>query len=330
MVEMAAGEEVENDHPQHGRRKGVAMPAMRGQHRSARARLQVSGWLQHVPRLPGDGFPAPSEQPANYSLVVRRNGVVCRLFRNSNRFGSVAFSVRQQHKGHQTVAKTAVKAKFDPKQFMPKTDKRSVEDLHEDERAKLERLFNIRQQPKPVKRQSSSKDGIPTPERLALADDFYEVGDDRKGGKIYTFLDSSLARIYSRLVKSAKKNHQEIDQLRIEYAALTWYHAVWDSAGRNVGFGSMDLNGIHSADPSKRTGMPMADRQIDASNQLRVAQKLLGHRPGIVVDNVVCADWSLEVAGKALGWPSKAQAISAAQEILRDAGARLAAHRGIG
>lgn len=213
---------------------------------------------------------------------------------------------------------------------MPKNDLRSFDDLSKEDRAKLERLFDMRQQPKVVKRQSSSKDGVPTPERISMADDFYEVGDDRNGGKVYTFLDSALARIYSRLVKTAKKNNFEIDQLRVEYAALTWYHSVWERAGKEVGFGSMDLNGVHSADPSKRTGMPMADRQIDAGNQLRVAQKLLGHRPCIVVDNVVCAGWSLEIAGKALGWANKVQAISAAQEILRDAGARLAIHRGIG
>lgn len=39
---------------------------------------------------------------------------------------------------------------------------------------------------------------------------------------------------------------------------------------------------------------------------------------------------SLEIAGYALGWPSKPQAIAAASEILRDAGHRLAKLWGIG
>jgi hypothetical protein len=170
----------------------------------------------------------------------------------------------------------------------------------------------------------------PTAERVGLSEGFFQVGDDRKGGRVYTFLDSSLSRIYSRLVKAAGKNHGEVDHLRVEYAALSWYQTIWELAGREVSYGAMDLNSVHSSDPTKRCGMPMADRLIDAGKQLQKAKDLLGHRPGIVVDNIVCAGWSLEVAGKALGWPNKVQAISAAQEILRDAGARLAKHRGIG
>jgi hypothetical protein len=49
-----------------------------------------------------------------------------------------------------------------------------------------------------------------------------------------------------------------------------------------------------------------------------------------VVDNVVCHEHSLEIAGFSIGWTNKPQAIAAATEMLRDAGCRLAKLWGIG
>jgi hypothetical protein len=76
--------------------------------------------------------------------------------------------------------------------------------------------------------------------------------------------------------------------------------------------------------------MPRSEAQAHHRQQYRDACGHLGHRGRITVDNVVCAEQSLEVAGYALGWPSKPQAIAAASEVLRDAGYRLAKLWGIG
>jgi hypothetical protein len=57
---------------------------------------------------------------------------------------------------------------------------------------------------------------------------------------------------------------------------------------------------------------------------------LIGHRQGIVVDNVVCFEWSLEIGGYGIGYTSPNRARQAAIEISRDAGYRLAAFWGMG
>jgi hypothetical protein len=159
----------------------------------------------------------------------------------------------------------------------------------------------------------------PTPERLLKTDGFYVVGDDQQGAKIVTVRDTPLDRMFSRNVLGGA-----------EYGALQKYKLHWYHAGLEASLGSLDLDRVFSSDPGAMSGMAKTERQVHHRRQYREARKLLGHRVGIVVDNVACAENSLELAGYSIGWTNKPQAIAAATEMMRDAGYRLARLWGIG
>jgi hypothetical protein len=159
----------------------------------------------------------------------------------------------------------------------------------------------------------------PTRERMELIGDEFEVGDDKQGTKVVRILDTPLNRMLNR---------KAIDP--VEYTALQRFHHHWYHSGLIPGLGSVDLNRVFAADPSGMSGMAKSEAQAHHRKQYREACELLGRRARITVDNVVCSEQTLEVAGYALGWPSKPQAIAAASETLRDAGYRLAKLWGIG
>jgi hypothetical protein len=159
----------------------------------------------------------------------------------------------------------------------------------------------------------------PTPERLLKSDGFFVVGDDQRGTRITRFQDSPLDRMFNREAIGGT-----------EYAALQKYKHHWHHAGLESQLGSMELDRVFSSDPTSMSGMAKTERQAHHRKQYREAREVLGHRPGIVVDNVVCAEHGLEVGGYAIGWTNKPQAIAAATEMLRDAGYRLAKLWGIG
>ena len=172
-------------------------------------------------------------------------------------------------------------------------------------------------------------DGAPTPERIAMAQGNAVVGDDKMGGRIYHFLDSPLDRLYSRLVK-ASKSENHTDRLRVEYAALTKYNRLFVESGMVGSVGSVDPNRTYSPNPSGRTFLAGSERQQNNRDEYRAAvihlnnHPELGHKQTIIVDNVVCNETSLEVAGYSIGKESQRRSIEAAEMILRDAGWRLA------
>ncbi len=65
---------------------------------------------------------------------------------------------------------------------------------------------------------------------------------------------------------------------------------------------------------------------------------MIGHRPGIVLDNVVCCEWSLDIAGASVGYgsykkgrktyASPYRAREEATKLLREAAQKLADHWG--
>jgi hypothetical protein len=169
----------------------------------------------------------------------------------------------------------------------------------------------------------------PTAQRLAEADSYFAIGGAKTGSRIYQFHDSTLDRLYSRLTKSAKTLADQ-EMLRREYIGLQRYKHHWYHAGLLSQLSSSDPGRIFASDPGSMSGMAKSEKQAHHRQQYRNARKLLGHRAGIVVDNVVCAEQSLEIAGYSVGWPNKPQAISAATEVVRDAGARMAEMWGIG
>lgn len=159
----------------------------------------------------------------------------------------------------------------------------------------------------------------PTEERKRRADGFFEVGGEDRANQKYTMQDSPLERMRCR---------NAIDP--IEYAALRKYAHHWYHGGLLSSVGSVDLNRIFASDPLSMSGMAKSEGQAHHRQQYRNARALIGHRPGIVVENVVCQEHSLEIAGYAIGWTNRPQAQAAATEILRDAGYRLARHWGLG
>lgn len=169
----------------------------------------------------------------------------------------------------------------------------------------------------------------PTPERLAKAQGFVEIGDDQRGGKIYTFRDCTMDRLYSRLTKAARTRGDE-DRLRREYVALMKYKHHWHAAGLLASVGSVDLNRIFASDPGSMSGMAKTEQQAHHRGEYRRAGKELGHKPGIVVDNVVCYDLTMEMAGYAIGYASPYRAREGATKIIRQAGQDLAGMWGIG
>lgn len=163
----------------------------------------------------------------------------------------------------------------------------------------------------------------PTVERLAKAESHYVVGDDQRGNRVYQFHDCPLDRMYSRLTRQAKALSAE-QGLRREYIALVKYRHHWFSAGLQDAIGSADLNRIFASDPGSMSGMAKSERQAHHRQQYRAAREEIGHKPGIVVDNIVCAETSIEAAGWSIGFNSRTQARDKAEEVLRESGRKLA------
>lgn len=159
----------------------------------------------------------------------------------------------------------------------------------------------------------------PTEERMGKAAGAFDIGGEHHGIRTYIFADSPLGRMFKR---------RGIDP--IEFTALQRYKHHWYHGGLLSSVGSVDLNRIFASDPSNMTGMAKSERQAFHRQQYRAARDLIGHRPGIVVDNVVCAEWPLHIAGHSIGYESPFRARQAASEMLRDAGHRLAKFWGIG
>lgn len=158
----------------------------------------------------------------------------------------------------------------------------------------------------------------PTIERLRHSDGDFDVANDPSSKK-YTMQDSPLDRMWKRGGLTGA-----------EHSALDRYRSHWYHAGLEASVGSVDLNRIFASDPGSFSGMAKSEKQANHRQQYREARKVIGHRSGIVVDNVVCCEWSLEIAGHAMGWGNKVQARAAATEILRGAAYMLKKHWGIG
>lgn len=162
-------------------------------------------------------------------------------------------------------------------------------------------------------------EGTPTQERLARAEGHVEIGDDAQGTRIYTLRDSPLERLSARGGIDPK-----------EYSALMKFKQHWYHAGLQPSVGGVDLARVFASDPGSYSGMAKTERQVFHRQRYREAVQHIGLRAALVVERVVCAEQTLEVAGLALNWRTPAQARAAATELLRDAGYRLAQLWGIG
>jgi hypothetical protein len=161
--------------------------------------------------------------------------------------------------------------------------------------------------------------GAPTPERLKFAEGHVEIGDDAQGTRVYTLRDSPLERLSAR---------GGIDPR--EYSALMKFKQHWYHAGLQPALGGVDLARVFASDPASFSGMAKTERQVFHRQRYREAVQHIGLRAALVVERVVCAEQTLEMAGLALNWRTPAQARAAATELLRDAGYRLAQFWGVG
>lgn len=232
-------------------------------------------------------------------------------------------------------------------EFMPKSRLEEVTVLSWDELSLLQKVAESKAKPAIKKPTPAPRDGEPLPNRLAKADSHYHVGDDQQGGKIFQICDSPMDRLYARLIRSAS-SHQE-NALRKEYAALSQYRHHWHQAGLEPTIGSVDLDRIFAPDASNMSGMAKTERQHDHRVKYREAREellksmgnLIGHRAGIVLDNVVCCEWNLEIAGYSVGYgsykktdenrtyASPYRAREEATKLLRAAAVKLADHWGM-
>jgi len=168
----------------------------------------------------------------------------------------------------------------------------------------------------------------PTAQRIAKAQGSFTIGDDKQGTRIYHFHDATIDRLYSRLARQAKGRGEE-ETVRVEYIALQRYKHHWYHSGLEWSVGSVDLNRVFASDPSSMSGMPKTERQAHHRRQYREARELLGWKPHIIVENVLCAETSLEAAGWSVGYNSRTQARDKAEQVLRESGRKLAKHWGI-
>jgi hypothetical protein len=168
----------------------------------------------------------------------------------------------------------------------------------------------------------------PTSERLAKAQSHFTVGDDKQGTRIYHFHDTTIDRLYSRLARQAKGRESE-SGVRAEYLALQKYRIHWHRAGLEISLGSVDLNRVFASDPGSMSGMAKTEGQAHHRKQYREARDLIGHQAGIVVDNIVCHENSVECAGSSIGYKSQFHGREAATKMLRESARSLARLWGI-
>ncbi len=163
------------------------------------------------------------------------------------------------------------------------------------------------------RRTSGERRSGPTPERLAKAGEDVIRTVWEKGLPKSIMRDAPLDRMYSR---------HAIDP--VEYQALQKLKLHWHCSGMGGSLQSADLNRVFATDAGSMLHMPSSEREAHHRQQWRKACEQLSHRGRIVVDNVVCYERTLEIAGYALNASSKPTAIAIASELLRDAGYRLA------
>lgn len=145
----------------------------------------------------------------------------------------------------------------------------------------------------------------PTPERLAKADSDFTVGDDKQGGKIYTFTDDVLERVRKRRVIDAR-----------QFAAIDKFRHHWHHGGLTPTVGSVDLNRIFAPDLGSFSGMAKSERQVFHRQQYRIAVQQMGMRISNVVERIACMDEKVEDVGRLLGWSHPLQARASASEML--------------
>lgn len=174
-----------------------------------------------------------------------------------------------------------------------------------------------------MKRHVPQPESSPTPERLAKAGESFQIGGDERSGKIIRIMDSPLERMMAKRMLDGK-----------EFEALNKFRIHWWHAGLSGSPQSPDLNRVFASDPTSGAGMASTERQAHHRKQYRDARAIFeqtteNHKMLIVLDNVLFAEQSLEMAGYAVGCKSRSRAFVRSQELLKKAAQMLIRHWGI-
>lgn len=163
---------------------------------------------------------------------------------------------------------------------------------------------------------------LPTPERMMKAGQDVEIGGDERTGKIVRIIDAPLDRLRFKL--SAK-----------EYEALNKFRVHWWHANLSGSLRSPDMDRIFASDPGGMSHMPSTERQAHHRDQYRKARALFenttteNHKMLIVLDNVLCSEMPLHLAGISIGCKSPYRGRERARELLVKASDILARHWGL-
>jgi hypothetical protein len=144
----------------------------------------------------------------------------------------------------------------------------------------------------------------PTLERLRHAAGDIEIGDDKRGNRIYAMRDAPLERLRLR---------GRISQQQYDAGAKFRHH--WYHAGMAGALRSTDLDRIF-ADGSLGHGMPASEAEAFHRGRYREAVLVVGNGVGIL-EAIACNEQPPELVGYKLGWRSKPQAIAGAIGALR-------------
>jgi hypothetical protein len=161
----------------------------------------------------------------------------------------------------------------------------------------------------------------PTAERLAHAIDgegkdavkFWDLVGRAKSNRKFTMRDDALGRVWMRQKISGE-----------EYSALKRFALHWLAGGLQGPMQSVDLNRIFAFDPGSMSGLAKTERQADHRDAWHTARLAIGFRPSFVATQVACYDSGLREVGMMLGYKSEARGREKANELLCDAGYRLA------
>lgn len=148
----------------------------------------------------------------------------------------------------------------------------------------------------------------PTRERLAHAQNHYEIGGDTRGGlKLTTMRDSPIERALARRVITQS-----------QYDAAMKFKNHWFRGGMAGTISSLDMDRVFASDVGSFSHMPKSEAQVFHRQQYRKAVEELGNLSAAVVESIVCNEVSFTDIGAKFGWGSKYRGIEAAEKFLRD------------
>lgn len=165
------------------------------------------------------------------------------------------------------------------------------------------------------------------PTNRRLSHDDHVVGGDERTGPRITMI-SPLERLFQTLFSRVREDSTEQKRLSRSYQGLDKFRRYWRGCAF-PGVRSPDMDRLFASD-GFFTNLPRSEWHAHCRKQYAAGKAELGHRVGIVVQNLVISETTLEVAGYAIGYRNKPQAIAGATELVVEGGTKLAKLWGVG